>query len=232
MISQLMQQRLRYARRSRTDDDRVIGGGLEPALGSISDMDENIRDSQIGKRVGGAVSQSRDQLDRVHFRREMGENRRLIARSRSNLEHAFPAGQFEQPDHIRDDERLRDRLTVTDSMRTILVRPRPRFLRNEKMARNRFKRIQNPPVADSPCPELALHHAFAFFEEVLQNNAFLESAGRRNHGNFLARPYINRETPLRKEGRRFANISLTSMAATDKNMAHKMSRRTSVELYD
>ena len=73
----------------------------------------------------GAIQQRRDPFHGENLRRELGEQRRLISRSGSDLEDFLLAGEAEQLEISRVNRRLRNRLAVADRKRGILVGTMP-----------------------------------------------------------------------------------------------------------
>src|SRR6266480_1346738 len=103
------------------------------------------RDQQAAVR-----GELRHSLDREHRAREDREQRRLIAGSGSDFEHALPAGEPERLEIAGLRERLRDGLAVADRQRRVLVGTVPHRRRHEQMTRRLGERLEDGEVADPP----------------------------------------------------------------------------------
>ena len=79
----------------------------------------------------------------------MREQHGLIPRARSDLEHALLARELEQLEIAGVHPRLRDRLTVADRQRRVLVRAMAQPGRHERVARRHLERAQHGEIANS-----------------------------------------------------------------------------------
>jgi hypothetical protein len=88
-----------------------------------------------------------------------------VARSGADLEHPVPGGNAGGIDHQRDDVRLADRLLFANRQRAVLIGELAQRFRNEALARDRAKGIEDRGRFDSAAAELPLDHAFALLVE-------------------------------------------------------------------
>src|SRR5690606_22884266 len=75
--------------------------------------------------------------------------RRLIARSRADLEHLHPFADLKLLGHVGDDVGLADRLPAFDGQRMILIGLLAKRAADEFLARYALKRRQHALVADA-----------------------------------------------------------------------------------
>src|SRR5467141_2215482 len=86
---ELVDQRLRYRRGRRCDDDGVEGRGVGPAAVAVADAYLDVAVPELAENLPGAESEGLDDLDRVDLRHQLGEHCRLVTRARSDLEHGI-----------------------------------------------------------------------------------------------------------------------------------------------
>ena len=118
---QLIEQRWWYVARRSGDDDRVKWCALRPAETAITGAQFDVvapLSRKDGRRAGREL---RDHLDRADAAGKLGKHRSLIARAGAYLEYGVLWLQVEQLGHQGDDKRLRNRLTVPDRQRPVLV---------------------------------------------------------------------------------------------------------------
>ena len=105
----------------------------------------------------------------------MGEQHRLVAGSRSDLEYFLTALQCEDLEVARVHPRLADGLAVAYRQRCILVRAMPHTRRNEQVPRRQVHRSQDCEVAHTLRAKL-LHEARACARVLLAYGAFHQRA--------------------------------------------------------
>jgi hypothetical protein len=116
---------------------------------------------ELGQARRRITRERLDDLDRVDLVGELRENGRLIAAAGAHLEHARVGPEGRQLAHQRHNERLADRLIVTDRQRTVVVGAVAQRLGNERMSRHTPHRFEHARVADPGRGELLAHHALA-----------------------------------------------------------------------
>ena len=119
-------------------------------------------DALVARRRKGApraVGELRQALDRVHFGGELGENRRLVAGARADVEHALVALERELLRDQRNDIGLRDGLAGSDRQRRVRVRGLAELLRDEQLARHLVHRREDTLVVNAARTELPLDPA-------------------------------------------------------------------------
>ena len=156
--SELVEERFRNLRRRRRDHDAVEGRRLRPAPVAVSHPEVDPVVAGGPQRGLGARGQPRQQFDGPDLDPDLGEDRRLVARSRADLEHPLPRPQPRQRTHQRHDVRLGNRLLLADRERTVGVGVRALGRRDEPFAGHRLQRPQHRPVADAAGFDLAPHH--------------------------------------------------------------------------
>ncbi len=85
-----------------------------------------------------------DQFDRVDGVREFGQNRRLVAKPGTDLEHLVGRRQIQQLGHQPDDERLRNGLFEADRQRHVGVGIALQFERHELVPRYLADGLHHP----------------------------------------------------------------------------------------
>jgi hypothetical protein len=90
------------------------------------------------------LGELRDQFDAEDALRELRQDRRLVAQPGTDFQHAVARTDVEQVGHDGDDERLRDRLAESDGQGRVGVGVRPKFDRNELVARHFAHDIEYP----------------------------------------------------------------------------------------
>ena len=157
---ELLHEGRRDCRPAGGDEDRVIRGVRAPAERPVAQQDGHVRDARLPERLPGREGEGLDPLDREHLRRERGEERRLVARARADLEHPLPAREAQRFKVAGVCERLRDRLIVPDRERGVLIGPVAQRYRDEPVSRRLGERLEDCEVAhalgakrlDEPCP--------------------------------------------------------------------------------
>ena len=160
-LDELAQERLGEVVGSGGDNNGVIGSVLVPpevAVG-FQHVDLQISESlQKGPRRG---RQLRDDLHRVDLDSHLGENRCLISRPGTDLEHLVPRLDLEQLGHPGHDVGLRDGLTVSDGQRVIFVGLVEIIGGHELMAGNSPHRLQDQWVAHITGLDLEVDHGIS-----------------------------------------------------------------------
>src|SRR5207244_1927834 len=94
---------------------RLVGPAERPA----ADAHPHVRAAELLEEGARTLGEARQPLDRAHPARHFSQHRRLIARSRADLEHLLASRELQELCHERDDVRLGDRLLLADRERTI-----------------------------------------------------------------------------------------------------------------
>src|SRR5205085_745930 len=134
---------------ARSDQNRMIGCVRAPPQGPIADEQRTVRDTRRLQRYLSAGSETAHTLDGEHLSRERRQERRLIPRACSDLEHALFAFQAERLEIPCLRKRLRDCLTSADRQRGILIGAMAHGLGDEEMSRRRGEGSQDGEVADA-----------------------------------------------------------------------------------
>src|SRR4029077_1506285 len=90
----------------------------------------------LGKALAGPLRELGDPLDRVHFGRQLGEYRGLVAGARADVEHPLLAVKRELLRDQRDHVRLGDRLSAADGERGVSVDRVAQLGRYEEFSRH------------------------------------------------------------------------------------------------
>ena len=97
-----------------------------------------------------AVQQRVDALNAVDETHQRREHRGLVAAAGADLQHLARRAAFEQRlGHLRDHERLRDRLAVADRQRRVFVRARRERFVDEQVTRHVADLIEHLRVDDA-----------------------------------------------------------------------------------
>jgi hypothetical protein len=128
--------------------DHVERRLLRPPFPPVANPERDVVDAQLGQRRLRPGGQLRVALDGPHVLGQQRQERRVIARSGSDIEHAVGGPQREDLEHARDHERLRDRLTAAYRECHIRVCPISLPFGNEALARDRRDRRQHALVGD------------------------------------------------------------------------------------
>jgi hypothetical protein len=155
---ELLEQGLRNLRSPGGHDDRVEGGVGAAPLGSVAEIDHDVRDAEPVEHLSRPGGEARHPLDRHHPRGQVGEDRRLVARTGSDLEHRLVALELESGRHGRDHARGRDRLPFADGQRHVLVGLGLEGVRDEPMPGHGLEGRQDPRITD-PISAQTLEHA-------------------------------------------------------------------------
>src|SRR5512132_447260 len=155
---ELVEQWLRDALRSGSDDDPVEGGVFGPAAVAVAFLHGDVAEAEPGEALGGLLRELRDDLDRVDVPRELREHGALVARARADLQDALVRRQVEQLAHERNDVRLRDRLPAADGKRAVLVGVSALGFVDEEMPRHSPHRIEHTGISNAARHDLRLDH--------------------------------------------------------------------------
>ena len=146
---ELRVERVRDRRSSGGDDDPGERRPLGHAERTVPDPDVDALVAGTLERAPRLLRELRDALDRHDLVGELGEQGRLVAGTRADVERAAPV-EPERLEHRRDHVRLRDRLPRTDRERAVGVGVPAETLRHEQLARHGRDRRQHSLVADPP----------------------------------------------------------------------------------
>ena len=130
-----------------------------PRLPSATRISTRRRDPSAASRARADAASVGWRSMRGHARAERGEDRRLVARARPDLEDPVARADLEELGHPGDHERLADRLAGVDR-----AGPRRRrrcrrsWTSHEALARDRAHRREDPLVADAASAQLVGDH--------------------------------------------------------------------------
>src|SRR5215471_430096 len=122
-LGQLIHEGWRHAGPTRRDEDAIEGRLVGPAHGAVGHPYPDVARPNRLERLPCASREFGNPLDAAHARGQTGEDGGLVAAARPDLQHLLAPRETQQLGHARHDERLRDRLRVTDGQRVITVRP-------------------------------------------------------------------------------------------------------------
>ena len=148
-IPELVDQRLRNVIRGAGDDDRVEGRGFQPALVAIAVPYPDVAVAESGEIARRLPGQRFNDLDAVHLAHQARQDRRLIARSGTDLKHPIARLRLQFLGHEGDDVGLRNRLSMADRQRAVVIGVGPELGRNEFMSRHRGHRLEDCRVGDA-----------------------------------------------------------------------------------
>ena len=121
-FGELVVERWRDRRSCRGDGDRVERRALWHAERAVADTAPRRSPYPASASVARApLGELGDALDRDHLRSELGEHGCLVSRAGADVEDALAPLQGEERADRRDDERLRDRLAVSDRKRAVVI---------------------------------------------------------------------------------------------------------------
>ena len=160
---ELAPQRRRQRIGRAGDDDGVerrLLGPTEMAV-TVPDLDAGIALvlEALPRRPGKLL----DDFDCEDVRRQVSEDRRLIAGAAADLQDLPGGWQLQMLGHQRDDVRLGDRLPVADRKRRVVIGLVADRRRNERVPRDREHRVEHARVGDGIAPvarvgDLSLDH--------------------------------------------------------------------------
>src|SRR5205807_1863093 len=162
-VLQLVDQSLRHMVRRTGHNNRIEGRSFRPPLVTIAGTDLHLPVTQSLQVPLGPTRQRFHNFDRVHFRHQRRENRRLVAGASADFKDAIRGFGIEPFGHERHDERLGDRLAVADGQRTVCVSCSAVCFGHKLVSRHRRHRLQHLSVGDVPARsfELFFHHLSA-----------------------------------------------------------------------
>lgn len=128
-------------------DDAVEGRKLRPALVAVADEMGDVVELHRAEAGLGLPRQGAVAFDGEHPPAQPRENRRLIPRSRADLENGMAIGHIQLVGHHADDERLRYGLAAIDGKRQVGIGLIGEAFLHEQVARHRLDRLQHALVA-------------------------------------------------------------------------------------
>ena len=132
----------------RGDVDRVERSLLGPPVPPVADPEADVVDPEAGEGRPGGLGQLGVALDRVHVLDQQGEQRRVVARTGADVQHAIGRSQPEHLEHPRHHQRLGDGLAAADRERHVGVRAVVLGLRDEPLSGDAGDRREHALVAD------------------------------------------------------------------------------------
>lgn len=118
---ELLDQRRRYLREGRRDEDGVEGRAVGYAATSVSDQQLHVMDSVPGEVASRAVHQVGPPLDAHDISGQPCQQRGLETKPGADLKHVFIAGETQTLDHPRRQRRLRGHLLMPQGKRPVLI---------------------------------------------------------------------------------------------------------------
>ena len=131
-------------------DDGVVGGLGGPSPRPVAQEDHHVRDAERIERRARPARETGNPLDGDHALGEPGEDRRLVGRAGSDLEHRLVAPQRQGLGHRGHHLGRGDRLPLSDRKGALVVGPVPEGLGDQAVPRHAAQRGQNPGIPDSP----------------------------------------------------------------------------------
>lgn len=148
-FGELPKERLRNIPCARRDEDGVVGRVLPPPQCAIPREQGDVSRSRRANREPSGLQQWRDAFDREHLRGQMREKDGLIPRSGPNLEDALLPRELENLEIACVHARLRDRLTIPDRQRAVLVGTVSYPRRDKEVTRREVECPENGQICDS-----------------------------------------------------------------------------------
>src|SRR2546423_645391 len=148
-FGQLLVVSRRYFGCAGADEYGIVRRVLAPTKGSIAKQERNVARTNLLDCFAGFVEQGRNSFDGEDLSGELREKRRLITRSRSDLQHFLISLQVEQLEVSRMNRWLRYRLTVADRQRRVFVGAMAYTRGDEEMTRHLVDSMQHSEVLDS-----------------------------------------------------------------------------------
>ena len=148
-FGELPKQRLRNIPCARSHEDGVVRRVLPPPQCAISRKQGDVSSSRRANREPSGLQKWSNAFDREHLRGEMGEKDGLITRSGPNLEDALLPRELENFEIACVHARLRDRLTIPDRQRAVLVGTVSYARRYKEVTRREVERPEDGQICDS-----------------------------------------------------------------------------------
>src|SRR5215218_3206537 len=118
---ELLREGWRDGGERRGDEDRIVEGVLRESLAPVPRDDLDVLDPVSGEVVLSGFGDIGEAFHAPHKVRQVGEQRRLEAVARADLEDALGAGELQSLDHLRRERRLGRHLLVRDRQRPVQV---------------------------------------------------------------------------------------------------------------
>ena len=209
---ELFQQGGRDLGTSGGNDDAVERGGGRHAQRSITSLHVNSAKIKLLQEGPGRLVQLFEALHRIDGAAHGGQDRRLIAGTGADLQHAHAGRGLQHLGHEGHRGRLGYGLPVTDGQRTVLIGPRAQPLGHKKMPGDPRHGLKDAPVRYAPGGQLpdhaqtqasgiyrctSCHHARFFLCVWRRKNKFCSpSQIRPKRGLFLENSPETCHTPL------------------------------------
>ena len=146
---ELFREWRRHRGTARRDENRVVGGVAAPAQGAVAQEHRHVDRARLTQRPLRGAGERLDPLDRKHLPGQGAEQGGLIARAGADLQNPLRPAQPQGFEIAGLGERLRDRLTLADRQRCVLVRAMPHRLGHEEVARRLGERLQDRQIANA-----------------------------------------------------------------------------------
>src|SRR5581483_9106398 len=167
MFRQLLDERRRNLWRSRRNCNFIEWRVLRQAFAAIANQDLHVCVPKAREGFLSPAGQFLVPFDGIHLVRQFREQRRLIARPRADVENPVLGPNGEGLQSARHDIRLRDGLAFSDGNGMILIGLTAILFRNELVARNPPKCIQDTLIRNPAVAQLPVNHALALSAEFV-----------------------------------------------------------------
>src|SRR5438552_1570072 len=147
-FSQLLQVGRWHLGCSSSDQNRIIRRVLPPAQRSVPEQKGHVAQADLLNSTSRAVEKRGNSLDRKYLRCEPRQERRLVARSGSDLEHFLISLELQQLKVSRVNRRLRNGLPTSNRESRVFVGAVTNTSGNEEVARRLVDCVENRKILD------------------------------------------------------------------------------------
>ena len=165
-IHQLLEQRTWNLGRGGGHDNTVVGRIFRPTTRAIPNMKIHILQPNLPDGCFSLARQWGDAFHRIHFVRQVRQNRRLVAGPGANLKHLLTALQIQKLGHQCHDIGLGNCLLAANRQRAVGVSMHGILRSDKQVARDGAHGFQYTQVADIAPEQMLVHHAVALFFKI------------------------------------------------------------------
>src|SRR6266568_2494038 len=133
---------------SSSDQNRIIRRVLPPPEGSVAEQEGYVAQADLLNSSPRTVEKCGNSLDREYLRREPRQQRRLVARSGSDLEHFLSSLELQQLEVSRVNRRLRNGFPTPNRESRVFVGAVTNTSGNEEVARRLVDCVENRKILD------------------------------------------------------------------------------------
>lgn len=156
----------RNRRRSGGDEDSIVRRRSRPSFRAVGDNDGDVGYRQVVEHRARAIGEPRVPFDGNHVVGKPRKNRRLIPRSRPDLEHVIAGLNAKCLRHHRDHVRLRDGLPFANGQGTIVIRVVRAVGGHKQVPRHGTHRLEDTRIVHTAACNLRPDHAVTSFGDI------------------------------------------------------------------